>query len=201
MKVIVVGGYPGSGKSTIMRRVIEELEQQGYVFKNNRKGLVSWMESKEIILLGSYAKDELFPGTDRFPLNVQPEACKFLREVRAMEPILGKERVIVLEGDRLFNDKMLGFLKESGYNVILCIVFMAKHLLDVRREQRSEQNASWRKGRETKVDRLSMTHPVHHHLQNNTKEDLEACVVELVQEINGKWKSEPVNSKIKDFWR
>ena len=195
MKVIVIGGYPGSGKSTIMRGVIKELEQQGKRFKDNRKGIISYMETDGITILGTYAPDEKFPGTDRLPLNAQPDACKFIREIAAT----GKD-VVILEGDRLFNDKMLTFLNETGYNVVLCIVFTAKHLLESRRERRSEQNASWRKGRETKVDRLAMTYPVQHHLQNNTQEEQESCVNELLQEINGEWKSAPVKSKIKSFW-
>lgn len=196
MKVIVIGGYPGSGKSTIVRKVITELEQQGKKFKNNRRGIITWMESKEIVILGSYAPDEKFPGTDRLPLNAQPEAQRFILDARRDWPT----KVLLFEGDRLFNDKMLTFLAENGMDVILCIVFTAKPLLEARRKKRSEQNESWRKGRETKVDRISMTYPVHHHLQNNTKEDQEQSVLELVQEINGEWKQETVKSKIKTFW-
>jgi molybdopterin-guanine dinucleotide biosynthesis protein len=195
MKVIVIGGYPGSGKSTIMKGVIAELEQQGQKFKRERIGIVSWMESDKVIILGDYSPDEKFPGTDRLPLNVQPDAQRFL--------LSNKEsgKTVVIEGDRLFNDKMLTFLNENGYNIVLCIVFTAKHLLEARRNKRSEQNASWRKGRETKVDRIAMTYPVHHHLQNNTKEEQEVSIIELVQEINGVWKQEVTRSKIKDYWR
>jgi molybdopterin-guanine dinucleotide biosynthesis protein len=193
MKVIVVGGYPGSGKSTIVRRMIELLEKQGHTFKSERKGIVSWMESKELIILGTYAPSETFPGTDRFPLNVQPEAQKFLLSKAS------GGKVIFFEGDRLFNEKMLAFLEEH-FEVVLCIVSMSRKLLEQRRNARSEQNVSWRKGRETKVDRLAMTHPVHHHLQNDTKADKEQAALELVAEINGEWTSTPVKSKIKSFW-
>ena len=200
MKVIVIGGYPGSGKSTIMRGVIKELEAQGYKFKDNRKGIIAYMEAKEITILGTYALDEKFPGTDRLPLNAQPDACRFITELEEAEQQQhGKDKVVIIEGDRLFNDKMLTFL---GDKVVLCIAFTARHLLEARREKRSEQNTSWRKGRETKVDRLAMTYPVHHHLQNNTKEDQEASIIELVQEINGVWEQKvSARSKIKDFWK
>lgn len=196
MKVIVVGGYPGSGKSTIMRGVISELEQEGHRFQLQKKGIISWMESDKIILLGSYLPDETFPGTDRFPMNVQPEAYKTFLEWKSSK----SNKTIVFEGDRLFNEKMLLFLNENGFNVVLCIVFMARNLLEERRNQRSEQNASWRKGRETKVDRIAMVHPVHHHLQNSTKEEQEQSISELVQEINGTWKQEVKQSKIKGLW-
>jgi len=193
MKVIVVGGYPGSGKSTITRAMLKILEGQGHKFKSERKGLVSWMESDKLIILGSYKEDELFPGTDRFPLNVQPEAQRFIFSR------IPEDKTIFFEGDRLFNDKMLKFLEHNA-QVVLCIVTMSRELLEERRDQRSEQNASWRKGRETKVDRISMTYAVHHHLKSDTQQDLERSAEELVKEINGDWKSHPVKSKIKSYW-
>lgn len=204
MKVIVIGGYPGSGKSTIVRGVIKELEEEGQKFQVKKKGIITWMrnENNDIIILGSYAPDEQFPGTDRLPLNVQPEAMKFIKEISIQEEGQhGKEKVVLFEGDRLFNDRMLTFLVENNFNLVLCITFTARNLLEVRRSKRSEQNESWRKGRETKVDRIAMTRPVHHHLQNNTKEDQEQSITELVQEISGKWKSESINSRLRDFWK
>jgi shikimate kinase len=195
MKVIVVGGYPGSGKSTIMKRVIKELEAQGQVFKENKLGIVSWIESKKVVILGWYKEGELFPGTDRLPMNVQPEAQRFLKSNE------GNGKVVVLEGDRLFNEKMLEFIRSlKNVQLVLCIVTMTRGFLDDRRQKRSEQNATWRKGRETKVDRIAMSHPVQHAMTNDTEEDLEACAQELVQEINGTWKQVEVKSKIKSFW-
>ena len=197
MKVIVVGGYPGSGKSTIVRILLGELEKAGHKFKTNKKGIITWMESDKMIILGSYAPEEMFPGTDRLPLNAQPEAQKF---ILSRIPITD-DKVIFFEGDRLFNDKMLKFLEEHFEEVILCIVSVEQDLLQERRNSRSEQNETWRKGRETKVNRIAMTHPVHHHLLNNTRKEQEKSVLELLAEVNGEWKSKPVTSKISSLWR
>jgi hypothetical protein len=203
MKVIVVGGYPGSGKSTIFREVLERLLKAGHVFTLRKHDkLITYMESnKGLIVLGTYGKTELFPGTDRFPMNAQPEAVAFLEELNANEQGQhGKEKVVLFEGDRLFNQKMLTFLRKQ-FELVLCIVKLERKVLEERRNQRSEQNASWRKGRETKVDRLGMSFPVHHWLKNTTEEEFEASVQELLAEVNGEWKSEPVKSAVKDFWR
>lgn len=197
MKVIVIGGYPGSGKSTIVRGVIKRLESEGYVFALFKKGIVTWMESNRgLIFLGSYKEDETFPGTDRLPLNVQPEAQKFLERIRSENP----DRIVLLEGDRLFNDKMITFLHNEEFELVLCIVEVQRGLLEQRRNNRSEQNETWRKGRETKVDRIAMVQPVQHHLLNNTKEEQEKSIQELLDEIAGKWKKEIIVSKIKNMW-
>lgn len=202
MKVIIVGGFPGSGKSTIMRGAIHKLEQGGHRFKELRQGIITWMESDEVYILGSYKEGEKFPGTDRLPLNVQPEAQRFMEDLKIDEEGQhAREKVVLIEGDRLFNDKFLYFLDTNGFYVILCIVSMSRELLEQRRNKRSDQNESWRKGRETKVNRIALSRPVHHYLQNNTKEEQEQSVAELVKEVRGEWKQQAeVKSKIKSFW-
>lgn len=197
MKVIVIGGYPGSGKSTIVRGVIKELQEAGEEPNAGRFGSVRWLRYPSVIILGSYDEGEKFPGTDRLPMNVQPEAQTAMLNLRRDYPT----SVVLLEGDRLFNDKFLNFLKSNDFDVVLCITFMARHLLEQRRNARSGQNEAWRKGRQTKVDRISMQHPVHHQLQNSTLEDQEESVAELLREIRGEWKSKKVESSIKNLWK
>jgi len=201
MKVIMIGGYPGCGKSTIVREVIHELEREGKIFKENRQGIVRYMQSEELIILGSYAEGEKFPGTDRLPLNVQPDAQKFVAGKFVSEQgQQGKGITILLEGDRLFNDKMIAFLKNEGIDLVLCIVKAAQVSIVSRREARSEQNESWRKGRESKVDRIGMVYPVHYVLINNSQEDFQACVKTLLTEITGKAQKKEVKSTLKNMW-
>jgi len=197
MKIIMIGGYPGSGKSTIVRELIKRL---GYEFKENRVGLVRYMESDAMIILGSYAESELFPGTDRLPMNIQPEAEQFLL---SKVPLQGEGKIILFEGDRLFNDKMITFIKEheaNGMKLVLCVVRASQVLIKARRENRSEQNETWRKGRESKVDRIAMVYSIQHILHNDTKEEQEKSVEELLAEIKGEWKQEEKKSKLKNFW-
>jgi hypothetical protein len=208
MKVIVIGGYPGSGKSYIVKEVISRLiNQEGHIFTLGKYGkLVTYMQSnKGLIILGNYSPGETFPGTDRFPMNVQPEAAEFLAWLQEENIIAlneGKQGFTVLfEGDRLFNGKILNWFQQAKFDLVLCIVTTEQKLLETRRNERSAQNETWRKGRATKVDRIAMEFPVHHRLMNNTKAEFEQSVKELLAEINGEWKSKPVQSKIKNLWR
>ncbi len=203
MKVIMVGGYPASGKSTIFKRLFLKMEREGFsLFRQKKDGIVSYMESKDIVVLGSYDPSETFPGTDRLPMSVQPKAEEFIEKLLQNEQAQhGKEKILLLEGDRLFNDKMIRFIKGlPEVDFVLCVVTMEPSLLQSRREARSEQNETWRKGRATKVDRIAMSHSVTHHMENNTEEDVDKCAEELLAEIKGEWKREQPKSKIKDLW-
>lgn len=197
MKVIVIGGFPGSGKSVIMRGVIASLEQKGQVFKVQSKGSVRYMSSKDYIILGTYEPDEKFPGTDRYPMNIQPAAQTFLLEANKMYP----NKTIIFEGDRLFNDKMLKFLKDNEFETVVCIVSTRRDLLEQRRNQRSEQNPSWRKGRESKVERMAIMYPISHYLPNNTKEEQDQSINKLVMEAQGAIAPIKTETKLKQLWK
>lgn len=200
MKVIVIGGYPGSGKSTIVRRVLEELTKQGYKFLTYKfEKYVTYLRSEQgLIVLGTYGKNEDFPGTDRFAMNAQPEAMAFLEEFR---DITHNEYTVLFEGDRLFNAKMLDWLKDNGFSIVLCIVETHWAKLETRRNARSNQSETWRKGRHTKVDRIIMKYGVNHKLLNNTVKEQDDSVRELIQEIKGEWDKDPAGKTIKDFWK
>lgn len=200
MKVIVIGGYPGVGKSTIVNKVLEKLSKEGRNFIINKHDkLVTYMADQSgLIVLGTYGKGETFPGTDRFAMNVQPEAQAFLSELR---DTTDREVVVLFEGDRLFNNKMLDFLRKEKFQTVLCIVQADQAEVEKRRQARSKQNEAWRKGRETKVDRIALTYPVTHWLENTTQKEQEASVQELIQEIKGTWQGDKPRSVLRDFWK
>ena len=198
MKVIIIAGYPGSGKSTIMRGVIEKMEQAGEAFKQTAKGSVTYMSSRNFIILGSYEVGEKFPGTDRYPMNVQPKAEEFILEAREMMP----NKAILMEGDRLFNDKFLQFLKLHEFNVVLCLVQAQAELVEGRRAKRSEQNATWLKGRKSKVDRIALIYPFSHYLSNNNMKEQKQSIETIYAEASGEDKpTANQTTKIKEMWK
>jgi broad-specificity NMP kinase len=97
MKVIAIGGEPGAGKSTLMRRLIENIKA---VPKYNEYKLVPYLQYFEIFILGKYEEGEVFSGTDRMSMAVQPEAIKFLA-------YLPENAIVLFEGDRLFTASFL----------------------------------------------------------------------------------------------
>ena len=75
MKVIAIGGEPGTGKTTLMWKLIEQLKPEP---KFSEFKLVPYHQKDNVYILGKYEEGETFAGTDRMSMSVQPEAIKFL---------------------------------------------------------------------------------------------------------------------------
>ena len=141
MKIIAIGGEPGSGKTTLMKKIIEvfEVEPKYKEFK-----LVPYLQKDNIYILGKYEQGEVFSGTDRMSMAVQPEAIKFLAT-------LPSNAIVLYEGDRLFT---ASFLEHCIENYELDIIYLStdKSVRQERYKERgSEQNETWLQGRETKI--------------------------------------------------
>jgi broad-specificity NMP kinase len=144
-KLIAVGGSPGTGKTTLFRKYME-----GKVFQPVEPAkLVSAMYNTErdLYILGKYEQDEVFAGTDRLSMAVQP----------AMQEWIASHNCNVLfEGDRIFNQSFLEFAMGLP-DTDLQIVFLnaPKNILEERYKQRgSEQSEQFLRGRETKYSNL-----------------------------------------------
>jgi uridine kinase len=141
MKVIAIGGEPGAGKSTLMKRVVEHLKMEP---KYDSVKLVPYLQKDNIYVLGKYEEGQVFSGTDRMSMAVQPEAVKFLAS-------LSDNSVVLYEGDRLFNSSFLEHCNEN-YSTEIIYLKTTKDIRSDRYKQRgSEQNETWLQGRETKI--------------------------------------------------
>lgn len=141
MKVIAIGGEPGAGKSTLMKRIIEHFQMEP---KYEAYKLVPYLLKDNIYVLGKYEEGQTFSGTDRMSMAVQPEAIKFLAS-------LPSTAVVLYEGDRLFT---ASFLEHCNENYDTQIVYL-KTTKDVRteryKERGSNQDETWLRGRESKI--------------------------------------------------
>jgi broad-specificity NMP kinase len=144
-KLIAVGGSPGTGKTTLFRKYME-----GKVFQPVEPAkLVSAMYNTErdLYILGKYEEGEVFAGTDRLSMAVQP----------AMQEWIASHNCNVLfEGDRIFNQSFLEFAMGLP-DTELHIVFLSapKTVLEQRYQDRgSDQSEQFLRGRETKYSNL-----------------------------------------------
>lgn len=141
MMIVAIGGEPGAGKSTLMKKLIEQF---GVEPKYDSFKLVPYLQKDNIYVLGKYEEGEVFSGTDRMSMAVQPEAIKFLAT-------LPGDSIVLYEGDRLFNNS---FLEHCNENYDLSIIYLKtdKSVREDRYKERgSNQNETWLQGRETKV--------------------------------------------------
>jgi dephospho-CoA kinase len=144
MYVIAIGGEPGAGKTTLMKRIIEVT---GVEPKYNEFKLVPYLQKDNIYVLGKYEEGEVFSGTDRMSMAVQPEAIKFLAS-------LPEYSILLYEGDRLFTASFLEHCVEH-YDTKIIYLKTDKSVRQERYKERgSNQNETWLAGRETKVSNI-----------------------------------------------
>jgi len=172
-KLIAIGGEPACGKTTIMKRFLEEKNLQSV----EPKKLVSSMYdvNNKLYILGKYGSDELFPGTDKLSMAVQPNAIEFLKECKDN---------ILFEGDRLFTQSFL----EEAVNLVdrgelelrIIIITADPSIVSKRHHDRGDtQSEKFLKGRVTKYENIMSSFilmPYIEVMTNNDEKDLTSIV-------------------------
>jgi broad-specificity NMP kinase len=144
-KLIAVGGSPGTGKTTLFRKFMEGKNFQPV----EPAKLVSAMYCAELDLyiLGKYEAGEVFAGTDRLSMAVQPAVSEWIASHNCN---------VLFEGDRIFNQSFLEFAMGLP-DTDLQVVFLnaPKDILEARYKDRgSDQSEQFLRGRETKYNNL-----------------------------------------------
>jgi uridine kinase len=176
MKVIAIGGEPGSGKTTLMWKLIEKLKPEA---KFSEFKLVPYHQKDNVYVLGKYEEGETFAGTDRMSMSVQPEAIKFLAT-------LPTDAIVIYEGDRLFTSSFLEHCNEK-YDLSIIYLRTTKNERNIRYAKRgSNQNETWLAGRESKVNNI-MTNMVLMFLTEKfdhmTPEDTDMIVEHIMKQV------------------
>jgi cytidylate kinase len=176
MRVIAIGGEPGSGKTTLMKRIIEHF---GVEPKYSGVKFVPYLQKNNIYILGKYEENEVFAGTDRMSMAVQPEAIKFLATLPA-------DSVVLYEGDRLFT---ASFLEDCLEKYDLEIIYLSTEKTvrqDRYKERGSEQSESWLQGRETKISNILTNMALMFNTnkyENNNKEEQQKVFEYIVESV------------------
>lgn len=149
MKIIAIGGVPGTGKTLLVRKFMDSIEGEWKSCEPISLLSAMYNEQHNVYVLGKYKQGELFAGTDMLSMAVQPKAQEWISTCRSN---------VVFEGDRLFNKSFLEFLLTIP-KVELFIIYLkvAQAILQNRYDQRgSNQSTKFIKGRETKYANLQV---------------------------------------------
>jgi len=144
-KLIAVGGQPGTGKTTLFRKFMEGkdwIDVAPVKLVN-----ASYNTERDLYILGKYEEGQIFAGTDRLSMAVQPPLQEWLASHNCN---------ILFEGDRIFNQSFLEFAMGLP-NTDLQVVYLktTKEVLEQRYKDRgSDQSEQFLRGRETKYSNL-----------------------------------------------
>jgi P-loop Nucleotide Kinase3 len=132
-------GAPGAGKTTLLDHLTRGLpvDTAETPFPHRRYDC-------GVLELGRRRHE--FSGTDALSMSIQPVVTTFIEGVRP--------RMLLAEGYRLGNDKFFRALVSLGYELTVYVI-AGPRVATMRALRGSEQNATWAKGRETKVAKLS----------------------------------------------
>lgn len=153
VRVIAMGGEPATGKTTLMFKLIS-LADDWQMVKPEK--LLDAMYSKKLNLyiLGKYVNDgNVFQGTDRLSMAVQPDADKFFSSLAYESNANAHSVNVIFEGDRLFNGKMLDNLSELFPNDFKILILTVKDsTLDQRHiDRKDDQDEKFKNSRKTKI--------------------------------------------------
>jgi broad-specificity NMP kinase len=144
-KIVAVGGVPGTGKTTLFRKFMED---KSWIECAPAKLVVaSYNPDRDLYVLGKYEDGETFAGTDRLSMAVQPPL---------QEWIASHNCNVLFEGDRVFNQSFLEFCMGLP-NTELHVVYLKapQAMLEQRYKDRgSDQSEQFLRGRETKYSNI-----------------------------------------------
>lgn len=192
MKILIMGGVPASGKSSIMKKVISILGQKGKQTPFISMGVKGLLFSKQkVLILGDYEREE-FPGTDTFAMNIQPKVIELIHSMK------NEQISVCFEGDRLFNTSFIHAIKKMDIPYQIMILNVDKAVLEQRRKSRkSTQDDVWLRGRKSKVKNIMNDLGLNVLLvPNNNEEQFELAVGEVFSFIKS---FHAVNSTILKF--
>lgn len=151
MRIIGIGGEPGTGKSALVLRLIERLDEEGRPVRLNLLH-ASYFIRHNLTILGIY-DGSTFSGTDKLAMNVHADAKAFLQ---AFAPT--SNATVLFEGDRLFGETFLNHCRTVTPDCHWIILEANSHNKVQRRKDRgSDQDATWLKGRVSRLSKLLTT--------------------------------------------
>lgn len=142
LKCVAIGGVPATGKSTLVKKIYDKMQQIDFAC-----GLVrGHYDSKyNIALVGLYNLKSTFLGTDRLSMAVNKE---FLRYASM------RSTNIIFEGDRLFSLNNLNKLRQL-YDLRIVMLENDNDILANRHKERNDtQSEKFLKGRVTKMKKI-----------------------------------------------
>lgn len=156
LKIIAMGGEPATGKTTLMFELIKKADDWKIV-KPEKLLDAMYSEKLRTYILGKYAQDgNVFQGTDRLSMAVQPDATKFISTLSYECNAEHNDNVnVIFEGDRLFNQKFIDEIASATENFKVLILEASHDEKEKRHVERNDdQDDKFKNSRKTKISNI-----------------------------------------------
>ncbi len=184
MRIIGVGGEPGTGKSELMKTILGQLGE-GVKFKYELlRGNKYINLDPKLLILGIYEEGVLFCGTDRLSMIAIKSLKEFVRFCTDNDCFL--EYTILFEGDRFFKQDLFKTLESLNINYSLYILKVSEEVLSERRASRGENNQTEKflKGRRTMYENIERDFASNTKVfVNNKREDTSVIIEEILKDL------------------
>jgi len=153
LTVVALGGPAASGKSSIIKSVVEKTAEVRYNGNNFKWGEVvgEFWTDDELVLYGRYNTDRDFEGTDMLSLSANNHAKQFTQMLVGIDEF----NYVLFEGDRLYNDSFFEVCREHpDINLRAFVLDVSDEELDRRHEERDDDlDRSWVEGLRSQYER------------------------------------------------
>ena len=175
--IIMIGGIPCSGKSTLMRNLIKEMGSHENV---EPMKLFPCQKHNDILVVGRYPIGETFGGTDRISYGAISKFRDFIEQEKP------KYKHILIEGDRFFRATDIEWLL-SEHDARIYILKVSSEVEKQRHIDRGdEQSEKWLQTRRTLISNLQTNFMIMNDLnirETNTSQILDEVKKEILELI------------------
>lgn len=173
--IIMVGGIPCSGKTTLVRNILNELGPSENI---EPMKLFSCQAHGDILVVGRYAEGEQFGGTDRLSYGTISKFRDFIIQE------VPKWKHIIIEGDRFFRSKDVEWLLNAYSSYAKIYVLMVNRAEEIKRHilRKDTQTEKWLSGRRTQISNLLTNFELMNELEirdNNNNKDADKIKEEI----------------------
>ena len=183
--LVAIGGLPAVGKTTLIRNFF--LNYKTWYKIKYKKLYGHFNKELHLVILGVYKNNEIFSGTDKLSMAVQPDFAEFL--------VNNKPKYNVLfEGDRLFNMKTISIAQE--YMNVKIYILHSNNTFERHLERKDNQSEKFIKSRLTKLTNIkNLLDNKYEILVNDNNNDLEKNYKTILNNFTQRLKEEHGETK------
>ena len=177
--IIILGGIPTSGKTSIVRSILGQL---GSYEECEPLPLFACQKYGDILVVGKYKTGEKFCGTDRLSYGT---ISKFRDFIDQEAP---KHKHIFLEGDRFFRAKDLEWLLDNHDAKVYILTVSAEEEKRRHIQRQDTQTEKWLQGRRSQISNILTNFMLMDDIDvrsNENENDSENIKKEIMELLNG----------------